>query len=270
MEDERIRASPPAAIKSPAEKLTQTIGEVGGPIGVALGQRGEVIVTEYRGHRVSIFSSDGKKLRSFGTYGSDKRQFNFPGGVAVDGEGNILVTDRGNNRIQKFTSSGRFLKATRDSQFSSPDGIAFNSSNNKIYVADCNNHHVQVLNSDLTYSSTIGRQGSGNGEFSCPCGISCDSTGKVYVADHGNNRIQVFTAEGTFLMKFCKYGQNEGNLKGPVGIAIANSGLMYVSENGNHRISVFTSEGQFIGRRGFGPGEFKDPEGLAVNRTSSE
>ncbi len=152
----------------------------------------------YQGsHILSCFN--GKKLRSFGTPGSDKGQFKFPGGVAVDGQGNILVVDSGNNRIQKFTSSGQFLKVTRDVQFSSPDGIAFNSSNNKIYVADSGNHRVQVLNSDLTYSSTIGRQGSGNGEFSYPWGISCDRTGKVYVADSYNNRIQVFTAEGTFL-----------------------------------------------------------------------
>ncbi len=276
VEDERIRASPLAAIKSPAEKLFRTIGGVGEPYGVALGKKGEVIVTELSRDSVSIFSSDGKKLRSFGTPGSGKGQFASPigqfaspGGVAVDGEGNILVADSYNNRIQKFTSSGQFLKVTRDVQFSSPQGIAFNSSNNKIYVTDYYYHRVQVLNSDLTYSSTIGRRGSGNGEFSSPWGISCDSTGKVYVADSNNHRIQVFTAEGTFLMQFGKRGENEGNLNYPAGIVIDTSGLIYVSEYGNSRISVFTSEGQFIstfGRRGSGPGEFNSPRGLAVNK----
>ncbi len=269
VEDEGIRAIPPAAIKSPEEKIIRTIGEVERPHGVALGKKGEVIVTEFSKHLVSIFSSDGKKLRSFGTYGSDKGQFKSPKGVAVDGEGNILVADSNNKRIQKFTSSGQFLKVTREVQFSSPDGIAFNSSNNKIYVSDRANHRVQVLNSDLTYSSTIGRQGSGNGEFYRPWSISCDSTGKVYVADCWNHRIQVFTAEETFMMKFGKRGVNEGNLKDPFGIAIDTSGLIYVSEIGKHRISVFTSEGQFIstfGRYGSGPGEFSCPHGLAVNK----
>ncbi len=226
-----------------------------------------MILTEWGGHCVSIFSSDGKKLRSFGTHGSDKGQFEYPVGVAVDGEGNILVADTNNDRIQKFTSRGQFLKATkyvlnRGVKFSSPNGIAFNSSNNKIYVADKDNHRVQVLNSDLTYSSTIGRQGSGNGEFYHPCGISCDSTGKVYVADCNNHHIQVFTAEGTFITKFAKHGEYDR----PAGIAIDISGLIYVSEYRNHRISVFTSEGQFIstfGRRG---SEFINPRGLAVNK----
>ncbi len=53
----------------------------------------------------------------------------------MDGEGNIIVADSDNKRIQKFKSSGKFLKVSRDvnAQLSSPYGIAFNSSNNKIY-----------------------------------------------------------------------------------------------------------------------------------------
>ncbi len=269
VKDECIRASPPAAIRLPAEKLILTIGGIKGPRGVALGKGGEVIVTEHSRHCVSIFNSDGKKLRSFGSFGSDKEQLKSPRGVAVDDEGNILVADNDNKRIQKFTSSGQFLKVTRDVQFSVPGGIAFNSSNNKIYVTDYNNHCVQVLNFDLTYSSTVGGRGSGNGEFYHPWGISCDSTGKVYVADAGCHRIQVFTAEGTFITRFGKRGEDEGNLNCPAGIAIDTSGLIYVSENGNHRISVFTSEGQFIstfGRSGSGPREFRNPRGLAINK----
>ncbi len=125
-EDECIRVSPPAEIMlhAVAEKLIQTIGGVEGPYGVALGKSGEVIVTERSRHCVSIFSSDGKKLRSFGTYGFGKGQFINPNGVAVDGEGNILVTESDNERIQKFTSSGQFLTVTREVQFSCPDGIA--------------------------------------------------------------------------------------------------------------------------------------------------
>ena len=43
------------------------------------------------------------------------------------------------------------------------------------------NHRVRVLNSDLTFSSSFGKQGSGKGQFSNPWGIACDKTGKVYV-----------------------------------------------------------------------------------------
>ena len=68
--------------------------------------------------------------------------------------------------------------------------------NKKVYVVDVANNRVQVLKSDLTFSTKFGYKGSGKGQFNSPLGIACDSTGNVYVADTGNHRIQVSTHEG--------------------------------------------------------------------------
>ena len=275
---QRIRGSPfSVAVKASVivKQLGTPILTVGGltyPWGVAVNQRGEVVMTEETGYRVSVFSHNGKKIRSFGTRGSGQGQFDHPFGVAVDGEGNILVADGDNHRIQKFTAEGHFLAAvgTRGSgplQWQQPCGIAFNSSNSKVYVADRRNHCVQVLNSDLVFSSTFGKEGKDRGQFYSPYGIASDSTGKVYVADRGNNRIQVFTVEGKFLRMFSDGGQGKP-LNEPVGIAIDASDMVYVSEGRGHRISVFTSEGQFVtsfGNYGMKPGEFNYPCGLAVD-----
>ena len=277
VEGQHVRGSPSSvAVKSPVEKIGTPILTLDGvrkPEGVAINQRGEVVVTECGVHCVSVFSPSGEKLRSFGTHGSGQGQFKHPCGVAVDCEVNILVADYCNNRIQKFTAEDEFLAAvgTEDSgplQFSPPTDIAFNTSNNKVYVVDNENHCVQVLNSDLTFSSTFGKQGSGKGQFSDPWGITCDSTGKVYVADTGNHRIQVFTAEGKFLSMFGRRGQGRGELASPWCVAVDTSGMVYVSEEGNHRVSVFTTDGQLVtsfGRKGEGPGEFSNPCGLAVD-----
>ena len=274
VEGQHVRASPSSvAVKSPLEKLGTpilTLGGVRGPSGVAINQRGEVVVTEWGRHCVSVFSPSGEKLRSFGMQGSGQGQFFRPSGVAVDGEGNILVADNNNHRIQKFTAEGQFLAAvgTKGSgplQFNYPTDIAFNTSNNKVYMID--NHCVQVLNSDFTFSSTFG---SGMGQFVNPRGIACDSTGKVYVADIDNYSIQVFTAEGKFLRMFGRRGQGRGELNSPYYVAVDTSGMVYVSEAGNHCVSVFTSEGQFVklfGREGEGPGEFKFSRGLAVDNS---
>ena len=279
VEGHHVRGSPSSvAVKSPVEKLGTpilTLDGMGLPWGVAINQREEVVVTEGSGHCVSVFSPSGKKLRSFGTRGSDQGQLRDPYGVTVDGKGNILVADCFNQRIQMFTAEGQFLAAvgTKGSgplQFSYPTDIVFNMSNNKVYVVDNGNHRVQVLNFDLTFSSTFGEKGSGIGQFSNSHGIACDSTGKVYVADSGNHRIQVFTAEGKFLRMFGRRGQGRGELARPWYVGVDTSGMVYVSEaeGGNHRVSVFTSEGQFVtsfGRKGEGPGELKFPRGLAVD-----
>ena len=278
VEGQHVRGSPSSvAVKSPVEKLGTPILTLGGvrkPDGVAINQRGEVVVTEWGVHCVSVFSPSREKLRSFGTHGSGQGQFDRPCGIAVDGEGNILVADS-NHRIQKFTAEGQFLAAvgTKGSgplQFINPTVIAFNTSKNKIYVTDSGEHRVQVLNSDLTFSSTFGKQGSGKGQFSYPNGIACDRTGKVYVADTDNHRIQVFTAEGKFLRMFGRCGQGRGELDSPWCVAVDTSGMVYVSVNGNHRVSVFTTDGQLVtsfGRKGEGPGEFCCPCGLAVDNS---
>ena len=279
VEGQHIRGSPfTISAKSPVEKLGTPILTLRGveqPWGVAINQRGEVIVTDCGGHCVSVFSPSGEKLRTFGTYGSGQGQFQYPRGVAVDGEWNILVADGVNHRIQKFTPEGQFLTAVGaygkgPLQFLRPTDIVLNAANKKVYVTDCGNHRVQVLNSDLTFSSSFGKRGSGKGQFDIPCGIACDSTGKVYVADNVNNRVQVFTAEGKFLKMFGRRGAGRGELWGPVGVAIDSYDMVYVSEYGNGRVSVFTSEGVFVtsfGSHGEGPGQFKSPHGVAVDNS---
>ena len=277
VEGQHVRGSPfSVAVKSPVEKLGTPILTIGGlkePRGVAINKMGEVVVTEEDKHCVSVFSSLGVKVRSFGTPGSGHGQFNYPLGVAVDGEGNILVADCWNHCIQKFTSKGQFLtsvgtKGSGPRHFHSPIDIALNASINKVYVLNEGNHHVHVLNSDLTFSSIFGKEGSDKGQFSYPRGIACDSTGKVYVADTRNHRIQVFTPEGKFLRMFGRCGQGKGELNHPSGIAIDTSDLVYVSDGGNHRVSVFTTEGQSVlsfGKYEKGLGEFGWPYGLAVD-----
>ncbi len=48
-----------------------------------------------------------------------------------------------------------------------------------------------------------------------------------------------------------------------------NKGLVYVGESINRRVSVFTCEGVFVksfGSLGSGPGQFKEPLGIAVDQ----
>ena len=73
--------------------------------------------------------------------------------MAIDGDGNILVANHNNYCLQKITSGGQFLASWK---WASPVqlslDIAVSPSIDKVYVVDSNNHHIQVLNSDLTFS----------------------------------------------------------------------------------------------------------------------
>ena len=282
VEGQHIRGSPfDVVAKLPVLKISTpilTIRKVGQPQGVAITRSGELVVTQQDKCCITIYSISGKPLRSFGTRGSNPGQFQFPRGVAVDSGGNILVADL-DNQLQKFTPRGRFLAAagTKGSgplQFNQPISVAVSSTNDKVYVADSNNHRIQVLNSDLTFSSSFGKKGSGKGQFSSPWGVACDSTGNVYVADINNNRIQVFTAEGRFVRMFgrrgqdwARQGQDWGKLEYPNAIAVDGNDMVYVSD-GSCRVMVFTPDCQFVTSfGGVGEENFILPSGLAVDES---
>ena len=253
----------------PVEKLSIPIGTIPGleePKGVSINQRGEVVVSEYNAHRVSIFSPSGEKLRDFGTQGSGEGQFHHPYGVTIDDEGNILVTDHYNHRIQKFTIEGKFLAAVKRNEsgsefFTYPAGIVFNFSNKKIYVSD-HSHHVHVFNSDLSFSHSFEKPGGG--QYSV--GIACAHTGIVYMTDYQNHRIYVFTAEGDLLRVIEKW--DEGRDKRPDGIAIDANGMVYVCEAEKNRVIVFDHNDRLVksfGKTGKRVGEFRRPRGIFVN-----
>jgi len=71
-------------------------------------------------------------------------------------------------------------------------GVAFDAAAHLV-VFEYGNHRVQVLRySDGTHLCTIGRHGSGNGQFINPCGgIAIDSDGRIVVADTAIHRVQV-------------------------------------------------------------------------------
>ena len=164
VEGEHIKGSPfPVTVKLPVQKLGTPIKIISGvkqPWGVAVNQRGEIIVAEYSGHCISIFSPTGGKLRSFGSQGSGPGQFINPHDVTVDDDGNILVADTNNNRIQKFTSDDKHItsvggQGSNHLQFNFPISASISPITKKIIILEFTNNRLQILNPDLTFHSTI-------------------------------------------------------------------------------------------------------------------
>ena len=108
------------------------------------------------------------------------------------------------------------------------------------------------MNNDITFSSSFGSKGEGDGQFDCPSDVAIDSADNVYIADSFKHRVQIFTEDEQFLRKFGKKGESDGELCTPVGITIDSNDIVYVTEHDNYRISVFTSQGQFLKSLGAG------------------
>ena len=253
-------------------KPVNIISGLNRPRGVVVTKNEEIVVAENGAHCITILNKEGKKVKSFGTEGTKKGQFTKPRGVAISHDGHILVTD--DHRLQKLTFEGVCVKSVGSSktgngplQFTTPIGITVHPTTGQIFIADNNNHRIQVLNNDLTYSYIFGKKGSSPEQFYQPWDVTFDNEGHLYVADQCNHCIKKFTSTGQYVSTFSSHGSNPGQITRPSSIIIDNN-LLYVSELVNHRISIFDTNGCFIhcfGKRGSGEGEFYSPFGITID-----
>ncbi len=118
------------------------------------------------------------------------------------------------------------------------------------------------------YDFQFGSNGSGNGQFSSPCGIAFDSESNIYVIDRNNDRIQIFDSDGNYLDQFGSAGSGNGQFNDPFDIIISSESKIYISDYGNHRIQVFDLDGNYLdqfGGFGIGDGEMISPFGLGFD-----
>ena len=235
----------------PEERSTpvKTITGLRGPSGVAVTDDGLVIVSERDAHCITILDKEGKKIRSFGSKGIRRGNLAYPEGVALSSKGTILIADSENHCIQEFTIDGECISCvgTRGKgplQFEYPKGIAVNRTTGQVVVAENNNHRVQVLNSNLTFSHMFDSKDSEQGQFNYPSDVSMDNKGFLYVADRVNHCIQKFTIEGQFECSFGTVGSQPGQLYYPSGVTVDDNDLVYVSDQ-NDYISVYMANGEY-------------------------
>ena len=228
------------------------------PYGIAYNSREEMIVSEYSGHRVSIFEIRGQgKIQTFGSYGESPHKMIAPAGVATDDADNIYVSSC--HKLQKFTSSGELMKCTgekgkNEGEFDDPRGLTLYD--NEVYVCDRNNHRIQVFDLDLNFDRSINSYDEGKGEFITPQDIKFDTAGNMYVAEWGSGKVKVIEKCGHLVQEF-----GEGELKQPSSLHIADK-YVYVSDLKGHCIVVYDTLGEFVtsfGRLGQNEGEFYCP-----------
>ena len=267
-----ISDSPFTLIPKMRGKPVNIISGLNRPYGVVITKNEEIVVVEQGANRITILNKEGKKVKSFGTKGRKEGQFTVPRGVSMSYDGHILVADK--HRLQKLTFEGDCVKSVGSSksgngplQFDTPRGITVHPTTGQIFIADSNNHRIQVLNNDLTYSHSFGKHGSSPEQFYHPYDVTFDSEGYLYVVDRYNDCIKKFRSTGQHISTFSSRGSNPGQISLPTSIIIDNN-LLYVSEWVRDKISIFDTNGCFIhcfGKRGSGEGEFDRPYGITVD-----
>ncbi len=226
--------------------------EIGGADGSSFEQPSDLAVFGSRiyildslNNRLCWFDGQGKQLGC--SYGTPEVPLTGSLGLAQDNRGRFFVADGSRGKILVQSGSGKpavfatILKQGREKQ-PDPTGILFY--NDRLYVADNENHVVRILGPDGKVEGSWGGAGEGPGLFKYPFRVAVDPRGRVGVTDVLNCRVQFFTPKGEFLSAFGGPGVVSGTLFRPGGFDIDGEGNVFVADNYFGTIQVFDITGK--------------------------
>ena len=235
------------------------------PYGVTADNTGRIYVADSALRVVHVFDLSAAKYSSI--RGTSQQEFQFPVGVTVDQDGRLYVSDAERQTVIGFDRGGSaFLTIVEGLQ--RPAGLAFNTTNNYLYVLDVLRHEVLVYDLKGKLMFTFGGRGTEKARLNFPTNIAIDREGRVYISDAMNFRVQIFRSDGTFISNFGRLGDALGDLARPKGIGIDSEGHIYVVEGLYDIVNIFDGKGQHLltfGSAGVGRGEFWLATGIFVD-----
>jgi DNA-binding beta-propeller fold protein YncE len=210
-----------------------------------------VWLTDDSNHVVRQYTPDGKLLLSLGQAGHSSAYmsglpFNKCTHTAMSPQGDIYVSDGyGNARVHKYAPDGRLLLSwggpgTMPGEFNIPHNITCDG-DGWVYVADRENHRVQVFDGNGRYETQWNNLHKPCGMYmrpgKCPC---------CYIAEAGAHhamvnrdmpnigpRISILDHQGNLLARFGHLRKGNGgpaHFLGLHAIAVDSAGVIYVAD----------------------------------------
>lgn len=218
------------------------------PHGVTYSPDDVLYCTDDGGHMVRKCTLDGEVLMTIGNPNKPARPysglpFNRPTDVALDmNTGDFYISDGyGNSRVHKYSPDGTLLfswgeSGTDPGQFNIVHNIATDE-DGYVYVADRENHRVQIFNSKGEYQTQWTNMHRA-------CAIFISSQQLVYVGELGwgmpvnrdvsniGPRISIYNKSGQRLahVGHLGFGEGQGQFIAPHGICTDSEDSIYVGE----------------------------------------
>src|SRR5579859_7669066 len=256
----------------PAGESGKVLFQLAEPYGLAVDSKNNLFVADQKVGAIFIFNTETRDVDLI----KNKVHAHFVRiiGLAMDDNDRLFVSDPGLRHVIVFNKDHKAEDVLTDGM-ADPGGLAIDTQNRLLYVADIELDQVLVYDADtLKLLRKIGTTGHKHelttpGDFSKPTGVAVDAEGNLYVADTMNNRIEIFDADGQFVSTFGKAGDGPGYFARPKGVAIDGDGHIWVADGVQDRVQVFNKDGQLLialGGHGLLPGQFQGLVGITIDK----
>ena len=208
-----------------------------GPVGICISHN-KVFVTQLSGHCINMYELECKLIKSVGSRGNRRAQFNYPLGLDVsDRNNNIYVCDYYNHRIKILTEELKYHSMLGIDLLKYPLDVKV--IRDRVLVLDVSDPCMFVFNSDHVLTNRLITRGVGK-QTNNPCCFDIDREYNIIMSDYPNHCVYVFNQEGEQIHKFGKEGQGIGEFYKPFGIALDNTGhIIVVCEKNTNCLQFF-------------------------------
>ena len=243
------------------------------PYGVAVDSKGRLYVADTKVGAIFIFNTETNDVELI-KHGVQAK-FGSIFGLTMDDNDRLFVSDGQLHHVLVFNAEHRLETGFGDGVMRDPNGMAIDTENRFLYVADTELDQILVYDADtyklLRRMGTTGKNHTltDQGNFSKPTNVAVDKEGNLYVSDTYNDRVEIFDADGNFIRAFGKNGDGPGDFARPKGIAIDRDGHVWVADAMLNRLQVFTAEGRLlmaVGSFGIMPAQFSALTGLTIDK----
>jgi DNA-binding beta-propeller fold protein YncE len=247
------------------------------PFAVASDGNGRVYVGDLRRGGVVVFDFNRKTTELLGEESLERPT--YPTGVAVGEDGTLFVGDGRSLGLFIYQRDGRLKRQVNlGDKVKSFGSMTVDTVNKRLLIPDVKEHKIAIFNLNGEFVSSLGKGGTGEGEFLYPTAVAVDKEGSIYVCDSQNARVQKFSSDGKFLRIIGKRGDRPGDLAVPKGVALDSEGHIYVTDGKLNYFIIYGQGGEYLlsvgapysydGRR-LMPAGFNIPQGIAIDKNDT-